>query len=113
MIYTMSVSGLYVADEVDGHLNVVTGVVWTLIGTDGTYTATKTGTDNIGPAHLDNFVPFGDLTEELVLTWIPNYGTALSPFFTRYMQYQAEIWVDILQQKGANIELAPFLPWEL
>jgi hypothetical protein len=111
MIYTMSVSGLYVADDVDGHLNVVTAVVWVLTGTDGTYTATATGTDNIGPAHLENFVPYEDLTEEFVLTWIPNYGTALSPFFTRYMQYQAGIWADILQQKGATIALAPTLPW--
>lgn len=109
--YYMSVSGLYVADSVDGVTDVVTRVVWVLNGTDGTYSATYTGTDNIGPSHLDSFVPFGDLTEELVLSWIPNYSFSESPFFTRYMQYQAEIWEDILTQKGATISLAPALPW--
>lgn len=109
--YSMSVSGLYVADSVDGYTDVVTRVVWVLTGTEDGYTATYTGTDNIGPAHLDNFIPYADLTEELVLTWIPNYGLSESPFFTRYMQYQAEIWEDILVLKGATIELAATLPW--
>jgi hypothetical protein len=107
--YTWAVTSLTTA-TVDDLPNVVLNVKWTLTGTeaDGDFGvfngATPLTTSDIDPT---TFVPFDELTEELVLSWVePVVMNNLA-----YKQYiDEQIAKQILAKKESLDPNAP-LPW--
>ena len=64
---TWSVSNM-VRNESDGG---VTTVYWSMVASDGTYSATEGGKLRLTPdASADDFVAYADLTEATVLGWV-------------------------------------------
>ena len=49
--------------------NVVYNVHWTVTGVDGDYSATNIGTQIVPLSEGDTFIPFEDLTNEIVVGW--------------------------------------------
>ena len=67
--YTFTIEKLEGAPLLNGQTNVVTGVYFRMTGVDG-----LTEKQAIGYIHVDydadNFIPFNDLTEAIVKSWV-------------------------------------------
>jgi hypothetical protein len=53
----------------EGETNVVYNVHWIVTGVDGDYSATNIGTQIVPLSEGDTFIPFEDLTNEIVVEW--------------------------------------------
>jgi hypothetical protein len=53
----------------EGETNVVYNVHWIITGVDGDYSATNIGTQIVPLSEGDTFIPFEDLTNEIVVEW--------------------------------------------
>jgi len=51
--------------------NYVINAIWELTGVDGTYTASVGGNTQFDSQQSETFVPYDQLTESLVISWIP------------------------------------------
>ena len=51
--------------------NYVINALWEVTGVDGTYTASIQGNSQFDSQQAETFVPYDDLTEALVISWIP------------------------------------------
>jgi hypothetical protein len=95
--------------------NAIIGTRWEVKGTDtngneGTFAgATPFTLDQINP---DNFIPYNELTEEVVLAWIKEYVSG-SNRVTNYWDHISGKINDQLEEKTSvinNVEVAN-LPW--
>ena len=68
--FTTTITAMYTLQQPDP--NYVVNALWEVTGVDGTYTASIGGNtqfnsaDQVGPV-----IPYADLTESVVLSWIP------------------------------------------
>lgn len=106
--YTWKITGLKVKNLTDDKQNAVVQTYWEKIGTDengnegkfsGATPFTPDPTDNSGP-----FIPFEELTEEDVLTWIKSIVVG---------QYEQHVNEKIKEQIDLKINpiIEPTLPW--
>lgn len=106
--YTWEVTELKVRD-VEPHIDAVVQTQWKKIGTDengvtGEFIgATPLSAADVSP---EDFVPFDELTEELVLTWI-QAGIAKHPEYTTHMNEKIQ---QQIQRKSLTEKRAPWLP---
>lgn len=70
--YTTTVVSLPTAKSLDGLTDVVTSVNTLVTATDGTYIAQSAASTPVDSPDPTDFTPFADLTEEQVLSWIPD-----------------------------------------
>lgn len=66
--YTWTISRMYTLQQPDP--NYVVNAMWTLTGTDGTHTASIDGSCVFNSEQESEFVPYADLTEEMVIGWV-------------------------------------------
>lgn len=67
--YTTTVTAMYTVQQPDP--NYVVNVLFEVSGTDGTHTASIAGNVQLSVQESDpSFVPYADLTEEIVIGWI-------------------------------------------
>ena len=91
--YTYEVTGLKVRDEVVGNTtntNAVVQTYWKLTGSDGTNEGTFTGATPFTSTTMpegDVFVPFAELTEEIVIGWISDVVTG-NPGYQKHIDEQ-------------------------
>jgi hypothetical protein len=52
--------------------NYVVNVLWELTGVDGVYTATLGGNTVFSSSQTSNFIPYDQLTNEIVIGWVQN-----------------------------------------
>ena len=52
--------------------NYVVNVIWTLTGVDGEYTASIQGNTVFDSQQADPFIPYQDLTQDIVIGWVQN-----------------------------------------
>ena len=108
--YTYEVTGLKVRDEVVGNTtntNAVVQTYWKLTGSDGTNEGTFSGATPFTSTTMpegDTFVPFEELTEEIVLGWIQDIVVG---------QYEDHVNAQIQKQIDAitNPITDAVLPW--
>ncbi len=107
--YTYTVTGLKVKDE-DGNTNAVVQTYWKLTGTDesgneGTFTGATPFTSTTMPEG-STFVPFEELTEQIVIDWIKDV-VETNPGYQQHIDSQI--------QKQINDRITPIteasLPW--
>jgi hypothetical protein len=68
--YTTTINAMYTVQAPNP--NYVVNVLWTLTGTDGTHTASINGNTQLAIEASDpNFVPYANLTQAIVIGWIP------------------------------------------
>jgi hypothetical protein len=106
--YTWEVTELKVRD-VEPHTDAVVQTQWKKIGTDENgVTGEFIGATPLSAADVDpeEFVPFEELTEELVLTWI-QAGIARHPEYTNHMNEKIQ---QQIQRKAMTEKRAPWLP---
>lgn len=100
--FAFNVISLNVSPSLDGLTDVVTSVVSQVIGTDGTYYAQQTFTDQVGAPDPGDFTAYPDLTQAQVLTWIPDHGADFD--------VQSFLASNIQEQANPPI-ITPPLPW--
>jgi hypothetical protein len=68
--YTTTINALYTVQQPNP--NYVVNALWTVTGTDGTHTASIDGNTQLTVQASDpNFVPYQNLTQAIVIGWIP------------------------------------------
>ena len=67
--YTWNVTQLY-TEPISGEPHYVVIANYDTTGVDGEYTASLTGTAQFSTADVTYFIPYEDLTEEIVIVWI-------------------------------------------
>lgn len=106
MIYTWKVTGIKTRNEGD-YQNAVVQTYWTKTGTDedgneGVFNGATPFTTTTMPEG-STFVPFAELTEEIVLGWIKAAVVSYEDHINEQIQKQ-------IDQKKAPVE-EPTLPW--
>jgi len=67
-IFTTRITAMYTVQQPDP--NYVINALWEVTGVDGTYTASIQGNTQFDSTEQTTFIPYADLTEELVISWI-------------------------------------------
>jgi len=67
--YTWNVTALY-TETVSGEQNYVVIANYEVAGTDGTYSAELSNIARFSTASVSPFIPYQDLTEDIVIDWI-------------------------------------------
>ena len=100
--FTWTVTQMDCYPQAEGQTDVVFVVHWTCSGTDGTYNGSVYSTCSV-PAPTGTFVPYADLTQDIVLGWIWAGGVD---------QASAEAAVQTQIDNQANPPVvSPQLPW--
>ena len=68
--YTWKINAVDCYTSKDGLEKVAYNVHWSFFATDGENNASMIGVQSVGEPNTDNFVPFDQLTEEQVVSWI-------------------------------------------
>jgi len=91
--------------EEGGETDVVFNVHWTLSGTDGTYSGSVYGSQNVSIDPDAPFTPYADLTEAQVIGWVQ---AALGE--EQVASYEANVAQQIADQMDPPV-VTPPLPW--
>ena len=84
--YTTTITAMYTVPNPTGY---VVNVLFTVNGTDGTYTAKIDGNINFAPEQDQvDFIPYANLTQEIVMGWI---NTATNNQENYYANVQGQI----------------------
>jgi hypothetical protein len=67
--YTWNVTALY-TETIDGEQNYVVIANYVVVGVDGTYSASLSNIARFNTASVTPFVPYEDLTNDIVIGWI-------------------------------------------
>jgi hypothetical protein len=103
MEYNWNVVQMNAYPEVDGEIDVVFTVHWTLSGTDGTFTGSTYGSQGVSTDATGTFTPYADLTQEQVLSWIWDSGVDKDA-------QEANVAAQIENQVNPTV-VTPPLPW--
>ena len=67
--FTTTITAMYTLQQPDP--NYVVNALWEVTGVDGEYTASIGGNTTFSSEQMGTFIPYADLTEAVVLSWIP------------------------------------------
>ena len=60
----------YYNHEHNGHEQVIYNVHWRVEKEDGDYSASSYGTQSLNTENIENFIPYDDVTSEMVEGWV-------------------------------------------
>jgi hypothetical protein len=67
--FTTTINAMYTLQQPEP--NYVVNVLWTVTGVDGQYTAKIGGSTRFDTTQSDPFIPYEQLTPQIVISWIP------------------------------------------
>jgi hypothetical protein len=67
--FTTTITQMYTLQQPDP--DYVCNAIWQVTGVDGEYTATIQGNTQFSSPESKNFIPYEDLTEAMIISWIP------------------------------------------
>jgi len=100
--FTWTVTAMDCYPQAEGQTDVVFTVHWTCVGTQDTYSSSVYSTCGV-PAPAGTFVPYADLTQDQVLSWIWANGVDQSAT-------EAAVQTQINNQINPPV-VQPALPW--
>ena len=103
--YQWNVQQMDAYPELDGEIDVVFTVHWTLTGTDGTYTGSVYGSVGVTVDPDAPFTPYADLTQAQVIGWVQSALGA-----EQVAAYEANVVTQIADQIDPPV-VTPPLPW--
>ena len=101
--YTKQINSLQSYKQIDGESNVVFNVGWSLVGEENGYISTYSLSTSVPYVAGQPFVPFADLTQADVESWIDQYT---SP--EQMQQYENCVNLSLQEQQNQD---SPPLPW--
>jgi hypothetical protein len=75
-VFTTKVTSMYTLNTPDPQY--VVNCLWEVTGVDGEYTASIGGNTQFDSTEQTTFIPYADLTEALVISWIPESSISSS-----------------------------------
>ena len=72
--FTTTITAMYTLQQPDP--DYVVNVLWEVTGVDGEYTASIGGNTTFDSNQAETFIPYADLTEAIVIGWIPENAMA-------------------------------------
>jgi hypothetical protein len=72
--FTTIITAMYTLQQPDP--NYVVNVLWQVTGVNGEYTASIGGNTTFDSNQAETFIPYADLTEAIVIGWIPEQAMA-------------------------------------
>jgi hypothetical protein len=72
--FTTTITAMYTLQQPDP--NYVVNALWEVTGVDGEYTASIGGNTTFDSNQAETFIPYADLTEAIVIGWIPENAMA-------------------------------------
>jgi hypothetical protein len=72
--FTTTITAMYTLQQPDP--NYVVNALWQVTGVDGEYTAKISGNTTFDSNQAETFIPYADLTEAIVIGWIPEQAMA-------------------------------------
>ena len=72
--FTTTITSMYTLQQPDP--NYVVNALWEVTGVDGEYTASIGGNTTFDSNQAETFIPYADLTEAIVIGWIPENAMA-------------------------------------
>ena len=72
--FTTTITAMYTLQQPDP--DYVVNALWEVTGVDGEYTASIGGNTTFDSNQGETFIPYADLTEAIVIGWIPEQATA-------------------------------------
>jgi hypothetical protein len=72
--FTTTITAMYTLQQPDP--NYVVNALWQVTGVDGEYTASIGGNTTFDSNQAETFIPYADLTEAIVIGWIPEQAMA-------------------------------------
>ena len=103
--YTWTIDAMYTVQTPDP--NYVVNVIWTLTGVDGDYTASIQGNTMFDSQQADPFIPYNELTQEIVIGWVQNN---LGPVGISNYEANVQGQIDSMINPPVSPENTP-LPW--
>lgn len=104
--FTLKISNMVCYPSVGHMTDVAFEVCWSYEGTDGTFTTAMSGSTKVPPPTDPNdFVPYDQLTEEMVLGWVKEFTPAQV-----WPEYEAKMSAWLAAQHNPPI-VTPPLPW--
>jgi hypothetical protein len=67
--YTWTITNLY-TQTIDGKEDYVVNAIYDVVGVEGDYTASLSNIARFSTDNVETFVPYADLTNEIVIGWI-------------------------------------------
>ena len=114
LTYTWKLTGLKKQDTEDFN-DLVIGTRWTVTGTDedGNEGAFQGATPlDIPDAGQEGYIPYAELTEEVVLGWIKNHVSGSNPATNYWDHINGRILKAIDEKKWTRVEVSEAdLPW--
>jgi hypothetical protein len=103
--FNLRITGVSAYPTVDNLENVVFDIHWAYEGTDGTFSTAMSGTTMVPAPSAENFVPFDQLTEQMVKDWVIAFTDAQT--FTNF----ENLMTDWLAAQHNPPVVYPPLPW--
>lgn len=103
IVYTKTISAMQAYKELDGQQNLVFSIMWNLVGEEGGFTTSCPAITYVPYIPGQPVIPFSELTESQVLSWIDTYTT-----LAQMQQYENTVAFSLLQQRQQE---TPALPW--
>jgi hypothetical protein len=72
--FTTTITAMYTLQQPDP--DYVVNVLWEVTGVDGEYAASIGGNTTFDSNQAETFIPYADLTEAIVIGWIPENAMA-------------------------------------
>ena len=72
--FSTTITAMYTLQQPDP--NYVVNALWQVTGVDGEYTASIGGNTTFDSNQAETFIPYADLTEAIVIGWIPENAMA-------------------------------------
>jgi hypothetical protein len=101
--YAKVINSLYCYSQIEGESDVVFTINWNMTGIEENFFSSVMCITSVPYAAGQQFIPYADLTEEQVLSWINEYTTPED-----MASYERSIFDNIEQQK---VVVTPPLPW--
>jgi hypothetical protein len=102
-IYTTTINGMYTVNTPDP--DYVVNVLFTVSGTDGTYSAKIDGNVQFESNQSDVFIPYNELTQDIVLGWV---NSATNNLVNYYANVDGQI--ESMKTPPVSPQSTP-LPW--
>jgi hypothetical protein len=106
--YNFKVTNINCYSEYESLTYLAFNVCWIYIGTDGEYTSNMIGNTEIPYDPNTEYIPYGQLTETEVISWIEQYT---DPQVISDAQTRIELKINELKNPINTIN--PKLPWDL
>lgn len=110
--YVWKIKNLEYAISADGKSNVVNNISWGLTGSNGSFSITTNGSQDIAFNPNASFINYSDLTENIIIGWLEaSMGANEINKIKQFIDAQIQLHIDTKNILQINPTTGSGLPW--